>query len=375
MGPDVTQPVDRMDFDLRHMGGQRAQSVRGKIIGVYALLIAGNLAAWIWAVLIFREQPLLLGTALLAYGFGLRHAVDADHIAAIDNVTRKLMQDGKRPVSIGFYFALGHSSVVMIAAAAVAGMTTAVQSRFAEYKDVGGIISTSVSALFLFIIAAMNLVILRGIWRTFRHVRRGGGYVDEDFDLLLNSRGMLARLFRPLFRMISSGWQMFPLGFLFGLGFDTATEVALLGLAATQASAGLSLWSIMVFPALFAAGMSLIDTTDGILMLGAYNWAFVKPIRKLYYNLTITLVSVIVAIVVGGIETLGLIGGRLRSQGWFWDWIAALSGNFNGMGFCIVGLFAAAWLGSTIIYRYRDFDRIDISPADIAPLPGTRRDD
>jgi high-affinity nickel-transport protein len=364
-----------MAFVQQLIGGHRASGLRGPLIGIYAVLIVGNLAAWIWAVLIFRNQPLLMGTALLAYGFGLRHAVDADHIAAIDNVTRKLMQDGKRPVSIGFWFALGHSTVIILAAAAVAGMTSALQSRFAEFKDLGGIISASVSALFLFAIAAMNLVILRGIWRTFRHVRRGGGYVDEDFDLLLNSRGMLARWFRPLFRMISSGWQMFPLGFLFGLGFDTATEVALLGVSATQASAGVSLASVLVFPALFAAGMSLIDTTDGVLMLGAYNWAFVKPVRKLYYNLTITLVSVIVAIVVGGIETLGLIGGHLRSRGWFWDQLASLNGNFSVMGFCIVGIFAVAWLGSAIIYRYHDLDRLEVSPADIVTLPGNRRDD
>ena len=187
--------------------------------------------------------------------------------------------------------------------------------------------------------------------------------MEEDFDLLLNSRGVMARLFRPLFRLVTTSWHMFPLGFLFGLGFDTATEVALLGISATQAAQGVSLWSIMVFPALFAAGMSLIDTTDGVLMLGAYNWAFIKPIRKLYYNLTITLVSVVVAFLVGGIEALGLIGDKLSLTGWFWDGIGALNENFNNLGFIIIGVFIAAWIGSIIVYRYKGLDRFDVTGA------------
>lgn len=232
-----------------------------------------------------------------------------------------------------------------------------------RFKSVGGIIGTSVSALFLFAIATANLFILRSVWRTWRHVRGGGRYVDEDFDLLLNSRGVLARLFRPLFRLVTRSWHMFPLGFLFGLGFDTATEVSLLGISATQAAQGLSIWSIMVFPALFAAGMSLVDTTDGVLMLGAYDWAFVKPIRKLYYNLTITLVSVVVAFLVGGIEALGLIGDQLSLSGWFWDGIGALNENFNSLGFAIIGVFIAAWVGSVLIYRYKGLDRFEVTDA------------
>ena len=315
-----------------------------------------------WAFVLFRDQPILLGTALLAYGFGLRHAVDADHIAAIDNVTRKLMQDGKRPVSVGFFFAMGHSAVV-VGAAAIIALTSSALAGFEALKDVGGIVSTGVSALFLFTIAAMNLVILRGVWRTYRHVRAGGTYVEEDFDLLLNSRGLLARLFRPLFRMIRTSWQMFPLGFLFGLGFDTATEVSLLGLSATQAAQGISIWSIMVFPALFAAGMSLVDTTDGILMLRAYDWAFIKPMRKLFYNMTITLVSVVVAILIGGIETLGLLGHQFDLSGGFWDAVASLNDNFNGLGFAIIGVFIVAWIGSVIVYRYTGLDDIDVRSA------------
>jgi nickel/cobalt transporter (NiCoT) family protein len=346
---------------IRTTFDERAGNTRAALFGIYGVLLAANLAAWAWAFAVFREQPLLLGTALLAYGFGLRHAVDADHIAAIDNVTRKLMQEGRRPVGVGFFFALGHSMVVILAAAGVAGTATLLSTRFEQFKTVGGVISTSVSALFLFVIAAANLLILRSIWLTWRHVRGGGRYVEADFDILLNSRGVLARLFRPLFRLITRSWQMFPLGFLFGLGFDTATEVALLGISATQAAKGVSIWSIMVFPALFAAGMSLIDTTDGVLMLGAYNWAFVKPIRKLYYNLTITFVSVVVAVLVGGIEALGLIGDQLDLTGWFWDGIGALNDNFNNLGFLIIAVFIAAWVGSIVIYRYKGLDRIEVA--------------
>ena len=290
-------------------------SLRQSILGIYSVLVTVNLLVWGWAFYLLQNHPILLGTALLAYGFGLRHAVDADHIAAIDNVTRKLMQEGKRPVTVGFYFALGHSAVVILATVAIAGTTTALTGSFSQFKAVGGIIGTSVSTLFLFAIAAANIIILRGVWRTFQQVRRGGSYVEADFDMLLNSRGLLARLFRPLFGMVRSSWHMFPLGFLFGLGFDTATEIAVLGISATQASQGMSIWSIMVFPALFAAGMSLIDTSDGILMLGAYDWAYVKPMRKLYYNLTITSVSVVIAVLIGGIEALGLVATSISGWG------------------------------------------------------------
>jgi high-affinity nickel-transport protein len=344
--------------------GNQSAPLRRKIIAIYALLIVINIAVWVWAAIVFGNHPLLLGTAFLAYGFGLRHAVDADHIAAIDNVTRKLMQEGGRPVTVGFFFALGHSAVVVLAAAVIAG--TAQAFNFENLKGYGGVISTSVSALFLFAIAAMNLMIFWSVWKTFRHVRKGGAYVDEDFDLLLNKRGLVARLFRPLFRLISKTWHMFPLGFLFGLGFDTATEVALLGISATQAAHGFSIWTIMVFPALFAAGMSLIDTTDGILMLGAYDWAFIKPIRKLYYNLIITLLAVVIAILIGGIETLGLIKSQLNLAGGPWNIVGMLNDNFNNLGFIIIGVFIVAWLGSVVVYRYMGYDELETKTAGAA---------
>lgn len=336
-------------------------NVRGRVIGIYVLLIAANIAAWLWALVAFHDYPILLGTAALAYSFGLRHAFDADHIAAIDNVTRKLMQEGKRPVSVGFFFSLGHSTIVVGLSVAIAITATALQTNFESFKSVGGIIGTSVSALFLFAIAFANILVLISVYRTFQIVKNGGRFVEEDLDLALSSRGLLGRLFRRFFRVIEYSWHMYPLGVLFGLGFDTATEVGLLGISATQAAQGLSIWSIMVFPALFTAGMSLIDTSDSTLMLGAYGWAFVKPIRKLYYNLTITAVSVVVAVVVGGIEALGLIGNQLTLTGGFWDAIGALNDNFGTLGYLIVGIFTFSWLISFMVYRAKGYDEIDVS--------------
>lgn len=348
---------------IKNLFGEESASLRWPIAGIYVVLLVINLLAWVWAVLTFRHQPLMLGTAALAYGFGLRHGVDADHIAAIDNVTRKLMQTGERPVGIGFFFAMGHSSVVIVAAAALAGTATALALHFEQFKSVGGVIASVVSASFLLAIAMINILILRAAWRTLRHVQRGGVYAEQDLDLLLNSRGLLSRFFRPLFRLVTRSWHMLPLGVLFGLGFDTATEVALLGISATEATKGVSVWSIMVFPALFAAGMSLVDTTDGVLMFGVYDWAFVKPIRKLYYNITITLVSVVVAVLISGVEALGLFGTQAGMSGSFWDAIGVLNNNFNGIGFAIIGIFILAWFISVLIYRYKRLDDIDVCPA------------
>ena len=340
--------------------GDGAADLIGKIAGIYGVLAVANLAAWAWALVAFRDYPVLLGTAFLAYGFGLRHAVDADHIAAIDNVTRKLMQEGKRPIAAGFYFSLGHSTVVLLATAAIAVAASALQHRFAAFKEIGAIVGTSVSALFLFAIAIVNVVVLGAIYRTFQAVRRGERLIEADLDAFLARRGIVGRLLRPLFRLIGKSWHMYPLGFLFGLGFDTASEIGLLGIAAAEASHGLSPWSILVFPALFTAGMSLVDTTDSVLMLGAYGWAFVKPIRKLYYNMTITFVSVLVALIVGGIEALGLIADRLSLEGAFWGMIGALNDNFGSLGYVIIAVFAISWFASVVVYRLKRYDEIEI---------------
>jgi nickel/cobalt transporter (NiCoT) family protein len=344
---------------IGNLFNDRDANIRGKIAGLYVVLVAANVLAWLWALIAFHQYPVLIGTALLAYTFGLRHAVDADHIAAIDNVTRKLMQDGKRPVAVGFFFSLGHSTVVVIVSAVIAVAAASLEGRFHSLQLVGGVIGTLVSVIFLFLVAAANLVILVGVYRTFRAVRRGGDYVEEDLNHLLAQRGFLGRLFRPMFRLVSRSWHMYPLGFLFGLGFDTATEIGLLGIAAAEASKGLPIWSIMVFAALFTAAMSLIDTTDGVLMLGAYGWAFTKPIRKLYYNLTITFVSVLVAVLIGGIEALGLVANRLSLEGPFWSAIGTLNGNFGSLGYLIIAVFAGSWLISLAVYRLGRFDRLE----------------
>jgi nickel/cobalt transporter (NiCoT) family protein len=329
---------------------------RARIIGIYGFLITANLAAWIWAFVAFAHQPVLIGTAVLAYSLGLRHAIDADHIAAIDNVTRKLMQEGKRPVAVGFFFALGHSTVVVVASLAVALTANAVSDRLAGYREIGGIIGTSASALFLLLIAIANIIVLRGVYRTFRLVERGQIVTEEDIDALLQQRGWLARLFRPLFRFVSQSWHLYPIGLLFALGFETASEISLFGLSA-QASNAVSSWSLLIFPALFAAGMTLVDTSDGVLMLGAYGWAYRNPLRKLFYNLTITSVSVLVALLVGGIETLGLIADQFHLRGVFWNMVSGLNDNFGALGYAIVALFVASWGISYLVYRFRRSSR------------------
>ncbi len=335
--------------------------VRNRVIAVYTIILAATAIAWIWAICEFSGYPVLLGSAFLAYTLGLRHAVDADHIAAIDNVTRKLMQEGKRPVDVGFFFSLGHSMVVLLASALVAATAGAFRDKFDFLSSVGNIVGTCVSAGFLLVLGLINVIIFFQIYKTFKRVKETGVYSDEDLNVLMQKRGFLSRMFRHLFGMIRSSWQMFPIGFLFGLGFDTSTEVAVLGIAATQAAKGLSIWSIMVFPALFTAGMTTIDTTDGVLMQGAYRWAFLTPIRKLYYNLTITGVSVVVALVVAGIESLGLLGDRLALKGYFWGFIGSLNNNFNTIGFFIIGIFLGAWLLSVLIYRLMRYDDLEIN--------------
>jgi high-affinity nickel-transport protein len=337
--------------------------LRAKIIAIYTLLAAFNIAAWVWALVAFHDYPVLLGTAFLAYSFGLRHAVDADHIAAIDNVTRKLIQDGKRPATVGLFFSLGHSTIVVLASIAVVVTATAFKSELDSVHSIGGIIGTIVSAAFLLLIACANMFVFLGTYRTFKRVRNGGVYEEEDLNLSLANGGVMSRIFHRLFGLISRSWHMYPLGFLFGLGFDTATEVGLLGISAAGASSGLSLWSIMVFPALFTAGMTLIDTTDNILMLGAYGWAMVKPIRKLYYNMTITFVSIVVAVVIGGIEALGLIASQFDLKGGIWDPISDLNDSLGTVGYFVIALFILCWIASLLFYRIKGYDDLEVRRA------------
>lgn len=335
--------------------------MRPKIVAIYLFLAAFNVIIWIVTTSAFRGFPALLGTAFLAYSLGLRHAVDADHIAAIDNVTRKLMQENKRPVAVGLMFSLGHSTIVVIGSILIASAASALRTQLAALREVGGLVGTLVSTVFLFLIAFINLIVLRSVYATFQSVRTGDPYKEEDLDLLLSGRGILPRVFRPLFRLITSSWHMYPLGLLFGLGFDTATEVGLLAIAATETSKGLPFWYVLLFPLLFAAGMCLIDTTDSVLMIGAYGWAFQKPIRKLYYNLTITSVSVVIAFGVGGLEALGLASEHFQLKGGFWQIVERLNQNFGTIGYLIIALFLGSWIVSIVIYRVRRLDEIQVS--------------
>jgi high-affinity nickel-transport protein len=335
-----------------------ANRLAPKVIGLYIALIAVNLLVWVWAFAVFHSYPLLLATALIAYGFGLRHAVDADHIAAIDNITRKLMQEGKRPIMVGLFFSLGHSTVVFAASLVIALMASSLQQRFPELIEVGGVVGTLVSVFFLIGIAIINFFVLVGVYRLFQRVRRGRTYTEEELNVFLSSRGLFGRLLRGLFRLISRSWHMYPLGFLFGLGFDTATEIGVLGISAAEASKGLFVWSILVFPALFTAGMSLVDSSDGVLMVGAYGWAFVNPVRKLYYNLAITGFSVVAAVLVGAIEALGLVRDKFGLEGGLWVAADPAGALFGTLGYLVVAIFAGTWLVSFVIFRAMGYHKI-----------------
>ena len=317
-----------------------------------------NAAIWIWAFSVFGAHPALIGTAVLAWTYGLRHAVDADHIAAIDNVTRKMMQQGKEPVAVGAYFSLGHSSIVILASLLVGLATAQWRNELSWFQDVGGTIGTSVSALFLLILALINFLIFKDIWKKYQQVKQGNTNVlSNELEEPLGG-GMMTWIYRRLFRFINHSWQMYLVGFLFGLGFDTATEVGLLAISATSSSNGLPLSTIMVFPALFAAGMAFVDSVDNVIMVKAYSWAFEQPFRKLYYNLTITASSLIVALVIGGFEALGLLAEKGHWHSTFSDWVMSANDQLGDIGFWIVGIMIACWVVSLLNYRLRGYHRL-----------------
>lgn len=317
---------------------------------ILALLVVLNAGAWLWCGIAFAGAPALLGIAGVVYGLGLRHAVDADHIAAIDNVTRKLMAEDGRPVSVGFWFAIGHSAVVILVTLTVIAAIGSLQP-FQMFREVGGLVSTTFSALFLLAVAVMNSVIFCSILQSLARLRAGRAVDEARLDVLIGQRGFVARLLRPLFSFITRSWHMAPLGFVFGLGFDTATEVALFGLSATQVSHGVPLGTVLVFPLLFAAGMALVDTADGIVMVGAYRWALADPARKLCYNMAITLMSIVVALFIAGLEVMTLAARQFGLKGSAVNVVRLLSEHFNAMGFVIIALFVVTWLIAFAIYR------------------------
>jgi nickel/cobalt transporter (NiCoT) family protein len=332
-----------------------------RVFGMVAAIIGLHVVGWGLLVLavaggnyqVSAGKAFGVGTGVLAYTLGMRHAFDADHIAAIDNTTRKLVGDGKRPLSVGFFFSLGHSSVVFILAIllnfGIRALNGEVRNDSSPLHGITSVIGTSVSGGFLYLIAALNVVILMGIIKVFREMR-SGQYSDSELEEQLAKRGLMNRILGPLNKRVDAPWKMYPIGLLFGLGFDTATEVAFLVLAGTAVISGLPFYAVLSLPFLFAAGMSLFDTADGCFMNFAYDWAFARPVRKVYYNLTITGLSVFVAFFIGSIEILGLIGQQAHLTGEFWDFMAAF--DINKAGFVIVGVFVITWVAALAIWRF-----------------------
>jgi high-affinity nickel-transport protein len=315
-----------------------------------------NILVWSLSLIYTKSYPFLLGLITLAYGLGLRHGVDADHIAAIDNTTRKLLQDGKKPLAVGLFFSLGHSTIVIVLSLLVAFSSSFIINNLPFLKQTGSIIGASISSIFLLIIGIINLLIFIDLYKIWRHVIKGGFFHESHIDNHLHNRGLIAKFLKPLLKSISNSWNMYPVGLLFGLGFDTASEVALLSLSAVNGANNLPAICIILLPLAFTAGMTLVDTLDGILMLGAYGWAYIRPVRKLYYNLNITFISVIVALFIGSIEGLQVIGGQIgNKRGIFW---LVNQIEFNYLGYVIIGAFIISWLFSALIYRLKKYDSI-----------------
>jgi high-affinity nickel-transport protein len=337
---------------------RRVGGMTGTVIGLHVLGWGLLEAAVSGHYHLSRNQVFGVGTGILAYTLGMRHAFDADHIAAIDNTTRKLVGDGKRPLSVGFFFSLGHSSVVfvlsLLLALGIRGLGAQLRSGGSGLHSVTTLIGTAVSGTFLYLIAALNLVVLVGLARMFLRMR-SGVYDEAQMEEQLAKRGLMNRLLGSLNRRVDEPWKMYPIGAAFGLGFDTVTEIAFLVLAGSAVISGLPFYAVLSLPILFAAGMSLFDTADGCFMNFAYDWAFSRPVRKLYYNLTITGLSVLVAFFIGTIEILGLISHEARLSGSFWTFMANF--NLNTAGFAIVGMFAVTWAIALAIWRFGQVER------------------
>ena len=328
-------------------------SVSWRLTGLFGSVALLHVVGWgMMLLLVAPRFPVMLGLGGLAYAFGLRHAFDADHISAIDNTTRKLLQEGKKPLGVGFFFSLGHSTVVFLIALALGFATQFVVSNVisanGELKSVGGLIGTGVSGVFLLLIGIVNLIILLDILKLFRRMR-AGAYDRPSLEHELVAGGLLTRLFGRLFRLITHSWQMYLVGFLFGLGFDTASEISFLAISAGAAAQHIPIYALISLPLIFAAGMSLMDTADGAFMSQAYSWAFSNPVRKVFYNLTVTALSVFVALFVGLFELSQLLIQQLDLRGGAWDAIGGM--NLGVMGFVIVGAFIVTWAGAILIYR------------------------
>ncbi|MGH6683285.1 MAG: HoxN/HupN/NixA family nickel/cobalt transporter, partial [Pseudolabrys sp.] len=348
-----------------HVSGQHgdARFTPGEwvsLAGLYGFVALLHVVGWGLFLHYAAHYPAMVGLGFAAYMFGLRHAFDADHIAAIDDTVRYLLQKGKKPLGVGFFFSLGHSTIVLSLAVAVTFAATAVKENLPALKNMGGIIGAGVSGVFLWVIGILNLLVLLDILNVW-HKAKSGEHSHQHLEELLTRRGLINRLFGGrLQKFINHSWQMYPLGVLFGLGFDTASEVGLLAMTAGASAGNLPVPAILSLPILFAAGMSMMDTTDGVLMSKAYNWAFVNPLRKIFYNLPTTSLSIAVALVIGSIELLQVFISVLDLHGAFFDWVAGL--DFGVLGYVIVGVFLASWIISVAIWKFGRIEQRFVQP-------------
>jgi high-affinity nickel-transport protein len=345
---------------MSHETGGLTPNEKAKIVTVYSFIGLATISGFVASAIIGKLSVLLAGLGIIAYVFGLRHGVDADHIAAIDNTTRKLMQERQRPFTVGMWFSLGHSTVVVGLVVALIFATRTIVGHIPALESSGQIIGTTVSGIFLWLMGIVNTVIVISIYRIFKELKHGK-MNQAELENLLDNRGFLNRYFGPLFKIVKQPWQIYPIGVLFGLGFDTATEIALIAISVgVGVSASVPVWMILVLPFMFTCGMVLIDTTDGVTMRVAYGWAFLNPIRKIYYNLTVTVISVLVALAIGTAELLQVMTNELNLTGTFWDSLGNL--DFETMGFGIIAIFLASWLVSVGVWKYRKFDEIYAGP-------------
>ncbi|MDA4130820.1 MAG: HoxN/HupN/NixA family nickel/cobalt transporter [Thaumarchaeota archaeon] len=358
--------TEELEFDARTDSINAALTSREKVtlVALYAVIGSSIIFGFIVSTIVGRMSLVLAGLGIVAFVFGLRHGIDADHIAAIDNTTRKLLQEGKRSLTVGTWFSLGHSTIVVALIAAFVLSTRAVAGSIPTLQGAGAVVGTAVSGTFLWIMGLINVAIAFGIYEIFVDLRNGRLNTSQ-LDKLLTNRGFLNRYFSPLFKIVKKPWQIYPVGLLFGLGFDTASEIALIAISVgVGVSSNVPLWDIMVLPFMFTCGMVLVDTTDGIAMRVAYGWAFLKPIRKIYYNLTITVISVLVAFVIGSVELFQVLSGELGFKGAFWSWLGSL--DFETLGFGIIVIFVVAWLLSIVFYKYKGYERTDGLPGQTA---------
>lgn len=334
-------------------------ALRNRLFSLLFFLVFFNIGIWLSAFIISSKHPVFFGLVILAYGLGLRHAVDADHIAAIDNTTRKLLQEKQKPVAVGFFFSLGHSTVVILLSLLVAFSASFVNTNLPAFQETGSFIGTSVSSIFLLAVGIINLFVLIDIIKVWRKVVGGEKYAETTLHEHLMNRGFLARLLKPVLKTVRKSWHMYPVGFLFGLGFDTASEIGLLSISAATGASGIPIWEVILLPLAFTAGMVLIDTLDGILMLSAYGWAYVKPMRKLYYNMHLTFLSVFIALFIGSIQTLQIIADKLHLDNPLFTFIREL--DFGNLGYIIIGVFVISWLFSLLVYRIKRYDSLKVT--------------